>query len=1081
MRNNDFQKIDSDSLIHNAQRNFEPYLSVLEQHGLTPKRVGNSYRFMESSGLSLYRHQNGQILLKNHSEKLDLPSGGIYGLVAHIHRLDPSKDFQEICGLIAAYSGQSVPFKGDFSEITTTKYQHKTKKFIPNQGQKLKRSSRPTFADWESPIGMATLKYFSRWGITEKTLRKYNVVPLTSIRPIKKDYDIKFSPQNFAFAYCTDAQRGNIKAKRPYAGKEFYIQNTGNYCFGYNQLPQKGDTLIICAGEKDCLTINQHLNQFGIFAICYHSETANIDPAHLKKLRQRFRLVFTCFDNDKDKKQNTGRRMMHKHATKLGIPFVDISKYSKQNDVSDIMEFDGLEKLKQIFAKECATKHAVARRKGDPYSIPVADALRLDVDEYVGEEKPLGWLTTLIAENPRLALQAPTGSGKTWALMKAATKNCFFEDGSGFEYIIFCLPTTALLEQAHADYENAFGGRAAVIYGNTTDVEIAEAEQNHVIFTTYDSLHKIGISMSEGNNTLLIVDEFHELRNARSYRSEAVDCVLEYTQLAKQSVLVSATPLYHFTTNLVDCADYRLCVVNKKISQKIIVQPLRYDGGSEKDIMQDFLKHTTEEDKVYLVRKNDVGLLESFKKKAESEGLSMDILSSKYPKYKDQNTNYQSIMETGDLARKVNIIGTTSLMEAGTSFKFDVGGVAIINEKCRDSVVQFCARPRYNPQTFQNKTLQVRYYYKATKNTPKTHQKHTLERQKELIALAKRQADYMNKHQSACTETKRKYLDDFKFVCYSELWGCYKISYLAILAHEYEHEKANSSAQEMFKRISHYQPHIEFLPPKNIDLEEDLEVDTDARENRAKRKELKRESFNLLNTEGANVVLEAAYHNSTNTKLRASIKKHIAIGKELSEDAEQLTQQYPEIVSQGILDRAAIRYIELKELGIPEQKIPQILCDHQKTSKYRLLKNTLITEKELEQDRLDPSKLSGKSAARVRNYKKIIKAVNRKKDALRKREGSSGRLLKGELVGLVRDTIGDKFITEKRAIMRIKELFELDIERHKEKKSAKTGDNKKRKSFRTYTIGNRKKTSEIFRTYSISRSEWVSDSIPDDC
>ncbi|WP_211831011.1 toprim domain-containing protein, partial [Porphyromonas levii] len=66
------------------------------------------------------------------------------------------------------------------------------------------------------------------------------------------------------------------------------------YCFGLDQIPTKGDVLLITGGEKDVLSLAAH----GFNAICFNSETSVIPESLIDGLLLRFRHIVLLYDVD---------------------------------------------------------------------------------------------------------------------------------------------------------------------------------------------------------------------------------------------------------------------------------------------------------------------------------------------------------------------------------------------------------------------------------------------------------------------------------------------------------------------------------------------------------------------------------------------------------------------------------------------------------------------------------------------------------------------------------------------------------------------------------------------------------------
>jgi len=1041
-----FQKIDLQRLLDNAN-NFSTWLSILPPE-LEPKKVGNSYRFMASGGLSLYFPPSGKLILKNFSQKTDLPTGNLFQVVCHIHNLQPkgnAADFQKACEIIAEASGQSL------SKVSSLpKWRQNSLVIKPSEPTVWQPNAQKSVSkNFDFEIGArsgthweAIISYFSTWGIKTPTLEKYGIFPLSNLKKERWTKAICFSERDLSFVYCIDGQNSTIKAKRPFANtkkghlKEFYLQNSGNYVFGYTQLPAKGKTLVIAAGEKDTLTINQHLNQYGIYAICFSGENARIDAQYLNELRQRFQQVFTCFDNDQHKTRNTGLINMQKWALELALPYINIASHSNQKDVSDIVQYEGVKALKDIFFNEIRTKTAVAVRPNDRFSIGVADVLRLDIERYLSEK--LDYLAEYILANPRLILQSPTGTGKTWAFMKLVTETNFLKKNQ-LRHLIFCVPTTAILEQLSRDFESECKTQPALVQGFSSDLDIQMALHSSIILTTYDSLHKINSAVE---NAILVVDEFHELRNAHQYREKAVQEVFEYMQFSKCSVAVSATPLYAFTLpNLIN-QPFRLCKVNCKQTQKITIQPFIYEEGKESDIFQHRLENTENSQATHIIKKNDVTMLESFQAKAVENGLSFDIFSSKNEIYKSQNANYQSIMSTGQLKEYKNWIGCTSLFDAGASFKFPVGSVTFINERCMDSFVQHIARARISQKSGFNKKIQVFSYHSKPKHkqdfyTPASHNFTQL--LKEFSTLAEAKADFCNglkplEEEDANGDAVYKY-QDTDFVHYSPLWGEWVVDTLAILNKLHQIEIAESSLEEYYSRMEYYYPHISIEPIQHLDLA----TDTSTREilggKSQEKKQLIAQFQTLWQQTNIDSLLEAIWHSTSHSKLKIQIQQAIPIArKSISYSAQQLLDTYPKIFKLEIPQLYALHFFSLRKLGLSSKVCCQMVAQHPKQSQFKQFYNTLVSQIELYLQREEI--MSEQGLLRLLGYHAIIDNIEK----LRRKVGINPDLTIGkndlglskkQLYKIISEVIEQSHLNFKEIKLKVQELFHVHTTRTK--------------------------------------------------
>lgn len=179
------------------------------------------------------------------------------------------------------------------------------------------------------------IKYWSQFNIPLKTLKKYNV---SSIKYYLCNGVVKgiYKDTNPMYAYKV---YNNFKIYRPLGDKYTKWRNnlTEYDIQGYEQLPQKGDILVITKSMKDVMC----LHEMGIPAISPSSESTFIPLPALEELKKRFKRIIILFDRDSAGFKNT------KKFTKLyNLSFLFINKKFKAKDISDAIKLNGFETIK---------------------------------------------------------------------------------------------------------------------------------------------------------------------------------------------------------------------------------------------------------------------------------------------------------------------------------------------------------------------------------------------------------------------------------------------------------------------------------------------------------------------------------------------------------------------------------------------------------------------------------------------------------------------------------------------------------------------------------------------------------------
>ena len=178
-------------------------------------------------------------------------------------------------------------------------------------------------------------QYWSQFGITKETLTKFNV---SSIKYYLCDGVVKgiYKDENPMYAYKV---YDHFKIYRPLADKYTkWRNNLAPYDIqGYEQLPRKGDLLIITKSLKDVMC----LYEMGYTAISPSSESTFPTLDVIDALKRRFKRILICFDRD-----ISGVKNMRKISLKTGLNGFLVHKKWKAKDISDAVKLNGFEVIK---------------------------------------------------------------------------------------------------------------------------------------------------------------------------------------------------------------------------------------------------------------------------------------------------------------------------------------------------------------------------------------------------------------------------------------------------------------------------------------------------------------------------------------------------------------------------------------------------------------------------------------------------------------------------------------------------------------------------------------------------------------
>lgn len=178
-------------------------------------------------------------------------------------------------------------------------------------------------------------QYWSQFGISLKTLKKYNV---SSIKYYLCDGVVKgvYKDSNPMYAYKV---YDRFKIYRPLADKYTKWRNnlTEYDIQGFEQLPNKGELLIITKSLKDVMC----LYEMGYNAISPSSESTFLPDDVLQSILKRFKRVLLCFDRDVP-----GCKNMRKISLKTGLKCILVHKKWGAKDISDAVKKNGFETIK---------------------------------------------------------------------------------------------------------------------------------------------------------------------------------------------------------------------------------------------------------------------------------------------------------------------------------------------------------------------------------------------------------------------------------------------------------------------------------------------------------------------------------------------------------------------------------------------------------------------------------------------------------------------------------------------------------------------------------------------------------------
>ena len=181
--------------------------------------------------------------------------------------------------------------------------------------------------------------YWSSFGIKKATLEKYRVYPISHV--FYNNTANLLHTLAYAYVEYKDGQT-SYKIYQPLEIKTRKWINNANSTVhqGYDQLPSKGDCLIITKSLKDVMSIHDctHIASIGL-----QSESVLIKDSVMEEYKSRFGVIICLFDNDAP-----GIKFSQEFTQKYGIPHIFMPTELGVKDFSDCVKSVGVLRAKEI-------------------------------------------------------------------------------------------------------------------------------------------------------------------------------------------------------------------------------------------------------------------------------------------------------------------------------------------------------------------------------------------------------------------------------------------------------------------------------------------------------------------------------------------------------------------------------------------------------------------------------------------------------------------------------------------------------------------------------------------------------------
>jgi hypothetical protein len=321
----------------------------------------------------------------------------------------------------------------------------------------------------------------------------------------------------------------------------------------------------------------------------------------------------------------------------------------------------------------------------DPFAVEVPTD-HLVIKHYITDQKQA--LRRLIHNHDRLAIRAPTGSGKTTFLIKLAKQEK--------KRMVIAMPTINLAEQT------ARGTGGFVLTGERDAAKIQAANAKNLIVCTYDTLHQV----PDLWRRILVIDEAHNLINQygqdyngfKPFRAETLRNCIQCFPKAEKTVLLSGTmpPL------LCHAFDFHLVTFRRLENPTVRVFDVEADGSDNSALSKCLITRLAEvnwqEDKLQVVFWNNTDQITRLTQTlVDLNYLTEEEIAVISRTHYDagESPDLDDIIRDQKINPKIKLLLCTCLISEGVNINnTNVGRIYTVGLRCEDTFRQFIARFR---------------------------------------------------------------------------------------------------------------------------------------------------------------------------------------------------------------------------------------------------------------------------------------------------------------------------------------------------------------------------------------------------
>lgn len=191
------------------------------------------------------------------------------------------------------------------------------------------------------------LNYWKNYGISLPWLKFGNVHPISHVIVTKSGNKYVIPADKYAYVYVEFKDgKPSLKIYQPFSKTHKWSSKHDSSVWDlWEQLPEKGENLIITSSRKDALCVWENT---GTPCCSLQAESYYPKEHVMQQLKDRFKNIYILYDNDFQSEFNHGRLYGRNMADYFGLKQIEIPDEYQSKDPSDLCANFNREKVKEV-------------------------------------------------------------------------------------------------------------------------------------------------------------------------------------------------------------------------------------------------------------------------------------------------------------------------------------------------------------------------------------------------------------------------------------------------------------------------------------------------------------------------------------------------------------------------------------------------------------------------------------------------------------------------------------------------------------------------------------------------------------